>query len=132
MFERLCTTLLRLYPAGFRREYGRDAIQLIRERARHERGAWQRARLLADLIADLFSTSLQDWQPAAPALARIDGAPRFTIIDAHGPRPGTMAIGFFASMLMFGSFALLLRPMVFPDAPAQLGDGSGNGPEGFP
>src|SRR5262245_37595717 len=119
MFERLCALLLRCYPAAFQREYGRDAIQLMRDRARCERSAGQRARLLADLVADLCSTSLQGWQPAPPALAPIDGAPRFTIIETHGPRPGTMAIGFFASVLMFGSFALLLRPMVFPDAPAE-------------
>jgi len=131
MFERLCSLLLRLYPEGFRREYGRDAIQLMRDRAMHERGVFQRMRLLVDLVADLCSTSLQ-WQPAPPALARLDGVPSFHIIEQHGPKPHVMAIGFFTSALMFASFALLLRPMEFPNAPAQLGEGSGQGPEGFP
>ena len=93
MFERFCALFLRLYPAEFRRTYGRDALQLMRDRARDERGVFLRGRLLADLVLDLFATSLRGWHTATPSLARIDSAPRFDIIDVHGPRPEALAAG---------------------------------------
>lgn len=128
MFERLCTLLLRLYPAGFRRTYGRDALQLIQDRAHHERGALRRARLLMDLAADLLATSLT-WRPdAAAAVARVDSGPRFDFIEGHRPRPEALAAGTLVSMLMLASFALLFQPRIFPPAPAQLGEGSGGEP----
>ena len=125
MFERFCALLLRIYPAGFRRAYGREAAQLVRDRARHERGAVLRARLLMDLAIDLFATWRHGWQPATPLLARIDGAPRFDIIEVHGPRPQALAAGMLTSMLLFASFTLLFQPKTLPNRPAQLGEGSG-------
>src|SRR6185295_15448521 len=58
MFEHFCVLLLRLYPAEFRRAYGGDAVQLMRDRARHERGAFRRVRLVIDLTIDLGALSL--------------------------------------------------------------------------
>ena len=86
MFERIVAFLLRLYPEEFRRVYGRDALQLIRDRAGHERGVLLRARLLMDLARDLLVTSLS-WRPPATVLARIEGTPRFDILEPHRPRP---------------------------------------------
>ena len=94
MFERFCALLLRLYPAEFRRTYGREAVQLMRDRARDERGVFLRARLLLDLAIDLFATSLRGWQAARPSLVRIDGAPRFDIIEVHGLRPEAWPQGY--------------------------------------
>ena len=130
MFDRVVAFLLRLYPEEFRRVYGRDALQLIWDRAGHERGVRLRARLLMDLIRDLVVTSLT-WSPPAPVLARTDGMPRFDILKPHRPRPEAIAAGTFASTLMLVSFALLFQPRVFPPAPAQLGEGSGGEPSGF-
>ena len=107
MFETLCALLLRLYPAEFRRAYGRDAVQLVRDRARDERGVLLRARLLIDLTRDLLMTSVHGWQPDEPTLARVDGAPRFDIIDVHGPRPTSLAAGLVTSILVWASFVLL-------------------------
>jgi hypothetical protein len=56
MFETFCALLLRIYPSEFRRAYGREAVQLIRDRARDERGVFLRLRLLMDLAIDLFAT----------------------------------------------------------------------------
>jgi hypothetical protein len=125
MFERFCALLLRIYPAGFRRAYGREAAQLVRDRARHEQGAVLRARLLMDLAIDLFATWRRGWQPATPLVARFDGAPRFDIIEVHGPRPEALAAGMLTSMLLFASFTLLFQPKTLPNRPAQLGEGSG-------
>jgi hypothetical protein len=126
MFEKFCALLLRFYPASFRRAYGREAMQLMRDRARHERGALLRMRLLMDLAFDLIATSLHGWQPGKPLLTQIDGGPRFDIIEVHGPRPEALAAGMVISLLMFASFTLLFRPEALPAATAQLGDGPGS------
>jgi len=130
MFEAFCGLLLRLYPAWFRHAYGDDARQLIRDRARHERGVLPRVRLIMDLTFDLLSTSVR-WQPAAAVLARVDNTPRFDFIEPHRPRPQALMAGTLTSMLMFASFALLFQPRTFPSAPAQLGEGSGADPAAF-
>jgi hypothetical protein len=126
MFEKLCALLLRLYPAEFRRAYGCEAVQLMRDRARYERGLFLRVRLLIDLAIDLGATSLHGWQPNTPLVARIDGAPCFDIIDVHGPRPEALAVGMLTSMLIFATFPLLLQPKALPNAPAHLGEPSGS------
>jgi hypothetical protein len=126
MFEKLCALLLRLYPAEFRRAYGCEAVQLMRDRARYERGLFLRVRLLIDLAIDLGATSLNGWQPNTPLVARIDGAPCFDIIDVHGPRPEALAVGMLTSMLIFATFPLLLQPKALPNAPAHLGEPSGS------
>lgn len=129
MFDRVVAFLLRLYPEEFRRVYGRDALQLMWDRAGHERGVRLRARLLLDLTRDLVVTSLT-WSPPAPVLARTDGTPRFDILRPHRPRPEAMAVGTLTSMLMLATFTLLFQPRVFPPGPAQLGQGSGGEPTG--
>lgn len=126
MFETFFALLLRLYPAEFRRAYGREAVQLMRDRARHERGVFLRVRLLMDLTIDLFATSLHGWQPGKPLLEGIDGAPRFDIIEVHGPRPEALAAGMLTSILMFASFTLLFQPKARSNAPPQLAEGSGS------
>ena len=126
MFERVCVLLLRLYPAGFRRAYERDALQFLRDRARDERGFILRARLLIDLTSDLFATWIRGWQPAEPLIARTEGGPHFDIIEVHGPSPVAMTAGLLTSMLLFASFSLLFRPEAPPNVAALLGDGSGS------
>ena len=127
MFDTLCTFLLRLYPAEFRRAYGQDALQLIRDRARHERGVLLRARLALDLAIDLFLTWLT-WRPAEVAVARVVGGPRFETIEGHRPRPSALAAGMLTSMTLFAGFTLLFQPRAMPDTPAQVGDVSGGEP----
>ena len=68
MCERLFALLLRLYPREFRRAYGADALQLIRDRSRDERGVLLQLRLCFDLVADLLALSLQRMSPAEPFL----------------------------------------------------------------
>jgi Peptidase family S41 len=123
MFENVCALLLRLYPADFRRAYGRDAMQLVRDRARHERGVLLRIRLLMDLAIDLWATS-HGWQPAKPSLAHVGGAPRFGIIDVHGPRPEALAAGMLTSIFMFATFTLSLQTKALSNAPGHVGKAS--------
>jgi retinol-binding protein 3 len=128
MFERLIALLFRLYPLEFRRTYGRDAWQLIRDRAGAERGPLRRARLLLDLLRDIAAISLRGWH-ARPALVSApelrDGTPRFHIIESHGPRPQSIAAGMMTSFVMWASFSLLFQPTQIADGPARLGVGNG-------
>ena len=118
MFEHFCVLLLRLYPAEFRRAYGGDALQLMRDRARHERGAFRRARLLMDLAVDLGALSLHGWRQEQQPLAAADGRPRFDIIHVAAPRPAALAVGMMTSILMFAAFPLLFQPRAIANASA--------------
>lgn len=132
MFERLCALLFRLYPLEFRRAYGRDAWQLIQDRARVERSVSLRIRLLADLLRDVIAISVRGWHrnPALIAAGEVrDGTPRFQMIELQPRRPEWYVAGMLSSMLMFASFTLLFQPQNFPNAPAQLGEGDGTGPD---
>src|SRR5689334_23453289 len=51
--DRLYRALLRLYPAEFRDEYGREMAQMVRDRIARE----PRARLWLDLLRDLLRTA---------------------------------------------------------------------------
>ena len=128
MFERLCAVLFRLYPLEFRRTYGRDAWQLIRDRAAIERSLYLRVRLLVDLLRDVLAITLRGWQ-AKPALgvaaAVRDGAPRFIFIEHRGLHPQWRLFGMLTSTLMFAAFLLGFQPKEFADGPAQLSYGAG-------
>lgn len=133
MFEGLCALLLRLYPAEFQREYGPEAMQLMRDRARDERGVFRRGRLLMDLAIDLLAISLHGFHTGKPSLARIDDAPRFDIIEQRGPRPEALAAGVLTSILLFASFTLLFQARSLSNVPVQLSEGSGGEvPAGLP
>jgi Peptidase family S41 len=53
MSEKIYAYLLRLYPASFRDTYGKDALQLFRDRLREETGFLRRTRLWFDIFLDL-------------------------------------------------------------------------------
>ena len=54
MSEKIYARLLRLYPSRFRKQYEAEALQLIRDRLRDERGFYNRARLWWDLADRCF------------------------------------------------------------------------------
>ncbi len=53
MFERIYDLLLKLYPEHFRQTYGDEALRLVRDRARDEKGLLSGLRLWLDLLLDL-------------------------------------------------------------------------------
>jgi hypothetical protein len=120
MFEMLCALLLRLYPAEFRHAYGPEALQLMADRARDERGVLPRLRLLMDLVLDLGAVSLDRWQASTPLLAPIQGSPRFDIIDIHRPSAAALAVGMAVSILMFEAFTHRLQAKPLAKALASL------------
>jgi hypothetical protein len=120
MFETLCALLLRLYPTEFRDAYGREALQLMRDRARDERGVFRRVGLMMDLVRDVGVTSLHGWRDREPLLAPGGGAPRFDIIEVHRPGPAALTVGIVVSILMFAALTHRLQEKPLAKALASL------------
>ena len=88
MSEKIYTLLLRLYPSCFRQAYGEEALQLVRDRMRDERGAWRKLRLWVDLLVDLAISAPRQHLAgrnsalaAAPAQGSVSGVPSFRILE---------------------------------------------------
>ncbi len=130
MSEKLCALLLRLYPAAFRQRHGEEALRLMLERARDEKGALRQLRLCGDLIGDLLATSLQyASESRAPQLARtVDGPLSFHFVGGETPSASSLSIGFMISLLILVVFPFGIRGSAsagnsnFPHIPAVAGE----------
>ena len=104
MFEKIYAWLLRLFPSHFREACGDDALQLVRDRARDEKGFFPRIRLVLDLLADLAISVPREHRYVQPALiAASDGIPSFAALEGEAPRAGALLFG---SMLAMGALAV--------------------------
>ena len=110
--DRLYRVLLRLYPAEFRDEYGREMSQLVRDRIARER----RIRIWLDLVRDLIRTApkehghvlLNDLRYACRMIRR---TPMFTTAVV-----ATVALAIAANTAIFSVVnAVLLRPLPFAE-----------------
>ncbi len=108
MLERIYFWLLRLYPAAFQKAFGNDALQLVRDRLRDERGFIARVRLCRDLVTDLAISVPREFRYAQPSLAggqtpRLQAGPAFAILEGKPPTPASMAFaGLFAIAFFTG------------------------------
>jgi len=104
MSEKIYACLLRLYPAKFRRTYGKEALLLFRERMRDETGAAARLRLWFDLLFD-FAISLPGqyagWHAelVGERAIRTAGAPFFFMLEPEMLRPKAFFLGCVASFV---------------------------------
>lgn len=80
MSEKLYEFLLKLYPGHFRRTYGDEALRLVRDRARSERGFLSGLRLWLDLLLNLAKSLPREYSnpPTTPIVAAH---------PLHGERP---------------------------------------------
>ena len=71
MSEKLYEFLLKLYPEHFRRTYGDEALRLVRDRARSEKGFLSGLRLWLDLLLDLAKSLPREYSnpPTTPIAA---------------------------------------------------------------
>jgi retinol-binding protein 3 len=114
MSEKLYAFLFRLFPSRFRQSYGEDALQLFRDRARHEAGFPSRFRLWLDLLADLAISVPREYFYAQPELLSAcagptPGSPSFYFLNQGSPRPGALAFGFLLSLSALLTFSNLLN-----------------------
>lgn len=113
MSEKIYSLLLRLFPSQFRKEYGDDALQLFRDRARDEKGLTPRLRLWFDLLADLVFSVPRQYFHAEPELVaasgqRLDAGPMFYFLGDERPRTGALALGAVFSLAALATFSALL------------------------
>ncbi len=102
MSEKIYAWLLGLYPSHFRAEYGDEALQLLRDRARDETGFFRTLRLWLDLLVDLAVSIPREYRHVRPALVgsvvqqRLDGTPSFFVLEDVSPR---LEVFFFSGIL---------------------------------
>jgi hypothetical protein len=119
MSKKICAVLVRLYPSAFRQYHGEEALRLVLDRAREERGFLRKSRLCLDLLWDLATTAaLYAWRSP---VSRFSGAPHgalfFRFVGEESPSASSLFIGILVS------FALLLTlPFVFRPDPGSSGN----------
>ena len=108
MSEKIYAWLLRLFPAGFREAYGREALDLFRDRWRDERGLFLRLRLWSDLLADLAISIPREHRLArAAAPADFETTPGFHVLAAARIRPSCLLLGSLLTALALGGLTIL-------------------------
>jgi Bacterial Ig-like domain (group 3) len=128
MSEKIYTRLFRLYPSSFRNRYQGEALQLIRDRLRDEKGFFRRARLWWDLVADVlaglpaaYRNSYALTEAASPWL-NATGIPSFKSLDEEPLGLGSILVGGTISLIVLAAFAFLLsRPFAYQPLPGSNG-----------
>jgi len=118
MSEKLYALLLKLYPDDFRRTYGDEAMRLVRERARDEKGFISGPRLWLDLLVDL-AISLPREYSARPAVAAeahpVNGAPSFQLLTEGLPNRALLLLaGMLSAVLLWACVTSVARSRTFP------------------
>jgi Peptidase family S41/N-terminal domain of Peptidase_S41 in eukaryotic IRBP len=121
MSDKIYAWLLRFYPARFREAFGDQALQLFRDRARHEKGFFSRLRLWFDILADLAISVPRQHRPFQPALASgsarlSDGAPSFHVFDDEMPRPEALLLGTVLSFIALAAVPMFISHFGKPEA----------------
>src|SRR2546429_2490263 len=96
MSEKIYAWLLRLFPSRFREAYGEEALQLVRDRCRDEKGFLLRLRLWLDLLGDLALSVPRAYFRVQPELTsyaahlRSEGVPSLLILPDESLGAGTL------------------------------------------
>jgi len=115
MSEKIYALLLRLYPSGFRKAYGGEAMQLVRDRLRNETGLVRRLRLWLDLLADFAMSLPREYRYAQPMLAssssqrRLDGVPSFHVLEDEPIGVGTLLAAVLSFLVVLGTLSIMLK-----------------------
>jgi len=118
MSEKIYTRLLRFYPSRFRKEYEAEALQLIRDRLRDERGFFKRARLWWDLMADVLAGLPSAYRnsyavtEAASLSFHAAGIPSFKSLDEEPLGRGSILAGGTISLTLLAAFGFLLSRQI--------------------
>src|ERR1700733_13233801 len=106
--EKLWAALVRLYPSSFRQRYGEEALRLVMDRARDEKGFLRQFRLWLDLIRDLAATTpLYGAQTPVSQISRApDGALSFQFVGRDSPSAASLLMGFLASLTLLAILPL--------------------------
>jgi hypothetical protein len=113
MSEKLFRLLLCLYPSHFQKAYGDEAVQLLRDRSRDEKGVFPSLRLWFDLLGDLVVTIPRLYfQPPPTAIVAapqvLAEAPCFFLFENESPSLPAFLSGGALSLVALGAFSLAL------------------------
>jgi len=105
MSEKLYQFLLKLYPEHFRRTYGDEALRLVRDRARIEKGFLARLRLWLDLLWDLAISLPREYgNPPTTRVAAaqlVNGQRSFQLLAEPSLNPTLLCLGGMLSAALF-------------------------------
>jgi hypothetical protein len=128
MSEKLYAFLLKLYPHHFRRTYGDEALRLVRERARSEKGFLSGLRLWLDLLLDLAKSLPREYSnPPTTAIVvahPLHGERSFRLLAQPSLNPTRLCLGGTLSAVLFWVCGFVVAhsggfPALFP-APLSL------------
>jgi Peptidase family S41 len=118
MSEKLFRLLFQLYPSHFRKAYGKEALQLFRDRARDERGFLPTFRLWMDMLADFAIAIPRAYREGEPVPVsalpqrRLDGVPSFQVLEDESLPAGAFLLGSVAALLVLGGVSVLINRAV--------------------
>jgi hypothetical protein len=124
MSDKIYACLLRLFPSAFRRYYQEEALQLLRDRLRDEKGLLPRLRLTLNLMADTvaalpqaYKNSYTEFAPESSLASHFDGAPSFQALQTEPIRPAAVAMAGFLSFTALATLTFLMsRPTPYHHA----------------
>ncbi len=133
MSEKLYEFLLKLYPDHFRRTYGDEALRLVRDRARSEKGFLSGVCLWLDLLWDLAISLPREYSnaPTTPIVATqlLNGERSFQLLAEPSLSPTLLCLGGTLSAALFwlcvfvvahsGGFPALFPAPLLPQEQAQ-------------
>lgn len=113
MSEKIYAWMLRLYPAHFRELHGEEAMQLFRDRVRHERGFLPALRLWLDLFTDLLISLPREYGyeqtlVSVPTYQSSGGVPSFFMFVDELPRFSALFSGGAVTVAALATIWILL------------------------
>ena len=117
--EKLYSLLLKLYPSHFRRTYGEEALRLVLDRAREEKGILRGLRLWLDLLVDLALSLPREYSrtPATRTLVAnpVDGSLSFQLLTQRSLSPALLLVaGLLTAALLWTCVTAVARSRIFP------------------
>lgn len=113
--EWIYALLLRFYPSSFRERYGKESLQLFRDRARQEIGVPRKLRFWMDILADFAVSMPRAYRDAQPSLAVAaprqtpHGTPSFDLLKSEPLRPAALIFGAILSLAVMSASFIMIR-----------------------
>ena len=119
MSEKLYSLLLKLYPNHFRRAYGDEALRLVLDRARDEKGFPGGLRLCLDLLMDLAISLPREYRktPKTRILVAnpVNGDPTFQLLAERSLNPALLFVaGLLTAALFWACATAVAHSREFP------------------
>jgi hypothetical protein len=119
MSEKLYSLLLKLYPNHFRRAYGDEALRLVLDRVRDEKGFLCRLRLWLDLLVDLAISLPREYSKAPTTRILVanpvNGDPSFQLLTGRSLNPALLFVaGLLTAALFWACVTAVAGSRIFP------------------